>query len=61
MNYSVLVMVVMMALYLINSLIWYFAKTMPILMSIRHDAILLAILFSFGMIVVRVVQKVIHY
>ncbi len=61
MNYSALVMIVMMVFYLMNSLIWYFSKTFPILVSMRHDIILIVILFSFSMIGVRIVQKVIRY
>jgi hypothetical protein len=60
MNYNSLVMIIMMVFYLVNSLIWYYAKMMPILVSLRHDMILMAVLFSFAMICTRVVQKVIY-
>lgn len=59
-SYSGLVMVVMMVLYFANSLIWYFAHLIPMVLMLRSGFIMVMILFSFSMVCIRVVQKVIY-
>lgn len=59
MNYSTLVMIVMMILYLINNSAWYASRTIPELVSVRYDVILAGMVFSVSVIGVRVVQKVV--
>ena len=60
MNYSALVMITMMVLYFANSLVWYFAHLIPMITMVRHGFILIMMLFTFGMVCIRVVQKVIY-
>lgn len=60
MNYSALVMLTMMVLYFTNSLIWYFAHLIPMLFMTRHVAVVMLLVFTFGMVCIRLVQKVIY-
>ena len=59
-SYSGLVMVVMMVLYFSNSLIWYIAHLLPMVLMLRSGFIIVMMLFSFSMVCIRMVQKVIY-